>query len=737
MKIMHLISGGDVGGAKTQVLTLLQELTKRHDAQLVCFIEGPFAQEAREMGIRTRVLKKKNPFALRRELLSCVRKGGFELLHCHGSKANLYSAWLRRSLSIPVISTVHSDPRLDYLGRPFANLTYGVLNRITLRRRDGWVAVSDSMKELLIDRGYAGDEIWTNYNGIAFPEKLPCKPRREFLAGMGLDWEEDCVIFGIAARITKVKDIPTLIRAFAGTVAEVPKARLLIAGDGEQRAELEQLARELCPAGTYHFCGWQGDMNSFYHCLDVNMLSSLSEAFPYAIPEGARMYCPTISTDVGGVSKVVVNGETGYLVDVGDWEAMRERMILLARDADLRRKLGRQVYQKVRREFSAEAMTAQQEKIYETVLWRYHRRAEGPYGALVCGAYGKGNVGDETILTSIIGQLRGEDPRLPICVMSRKPRATALTQGVSAIHIFNIFAAGRIMGRSRLYISGGGSLIQNVTSTRSLAYYLFSIAQAKHHGCKVMMYGCGIGPVRGKRDQRRAGKILNRCVDLITLRDSESRQTLSSFGVTEPEIHVTADPALLTVRSDERAVRYLERNGLDPDGKYAMFVLRPWEDARQKLDAICAAAEYVWKVHGLMPVFLCLEPNRDADITRQAAAIVKVPCKILSPATDGGEICGVIARMGLVVSMRLHALIFACGQQTQVVAISYDPKVSGFMNYLGSPNCVDLADVTEEKLKALIDSALSTDDGYADRTGKLRQLSRENGRLAGKLLRDQ
>ncbi len=73
MKIMHLISGGDVGGAKTQVLTMLRELSKAHQATLVCFMDGPFAQEAREMGIRTRILKKKNPFQTRQELLKGLR----------------------------------------------------------------------------------------------------------------------------------------------------------------------------------------------------------------------------------------------------------------------------------------------------------------------------------------------------------------------------------------------------------------------------------------------------------------------------------------------------------------------------------------------------------------------------------------------------------------------------------------------------------------------------------------
>ncbi len=736
MKIMHLISGGDVGGAKTHVLCLLRELGKQHQVKLCCFIEGPFAEEAREMGIPTRVMKHKNFFLLRKELIECIRRGNYDLIHCHGSKANVYSAWIRKKLNIPVISTVHSDPKLDYLGRPLANLTYGVMNRIALHHRDGWVAVSDSMKELLISRDYPGDQIWPIYNGIEFPDKLPHKPRQEYLQSLGLDWDENCVIFGIAARISSVKDMPTLVKAFAQAVKVCPHARLLIAGDGEQRQSVESLAKELCPEGSFHFAGWIGDMNSFYHALDVNMLSSISETFPYAITEGARLYCATISTAVGGVPKVVIDGETGLLVEPGDHEAMAECMIRMVREPELRTSFGRNLYEKVRTEYSVESMAKRQAKIYESVLIRRMRAEQGRYGAIICGAYGRGNAGDDSILMTMIRQLRQEDPELPITVLSRKPRETAAMTGVSSEHIFDFRAAGKVMKRSKLYISGGGSLIQNATSNRSLMYYLASIAQAAKSGCKVMMYGCGIGPVTGERHQKRVQKVLQKNVDMITLRDPESRETLTEFGVTTPEIHVTADPAMLMQGDLKKADRYLEQNGLDPNGKYCMFVLRPWgEDAHQKLEAIRDAAEHVWNTYGLMPVFFSFEPHRDQEINAMAAGLVKAPCKVLPPISDGTVLCGLISRMELVVSMRLHALIFACSQRTRIVGISYDPKVSGFMNYLGSDNCVELSEVTAEKVSQKIDNALNESE-MSSNLNHLKALAAENGYLAGRLLRE-
>lgn len=736
MKIMHLISGGDVGGAKTHVLFLLRELGKQHQVKLCCFMDGPFAEEAREMGIPTRILKHKNPFLLRKELIDCIRRGGYELLHCHGSKANVYSAWARKKLGIPVISTVHSDPRLDYLGRPLANATLGMLNRIVLHRRDAWVAVSDSMKELLISRDYPGDRIWPIYNGIEFPKKLPHRPRQEYLQSLGLDWNEECVIFGIAARIASVKDLPTLVKAFAEAVKECPNARLLIAGDGEQRQSVEALAKELCPEGSFHFAGWIGDMNSFYHALDVNMLSSVSETFPYAITEGARMYCATISTAVGGVPKVILDGETGFLVEPGDHGAMARAMVRMVQDPVLRTELGRNLYEKVRSEHSVESMALRQARIYESILLRKIRASRGRYGVVICGAYGRGNAGDEAILLTIIRQLRQEDPEVPITVLSRNPRETASKTGVSSVHLLDVLTVRKVMKRSKLYISGGGSLIQNATSNRSLSYYLTSIAQAAKAGCKVMMYGCGIGPVTGKRQQKKVKKCLNRYVDLITLRDPESRKTLAEYGVNVPEIHVTADMAMLMRGDQKQTHRYMEQNGLDPNGKYCMFVLRPWgDDARQKVQAVCQAADYAWEKYGLMPVFFSFEPKRDQQINDMAASMVKAPCKVLPFISDGEALCGLISRMQLVVSMRLHALIFACSQQTRIVGISYDPKVSGFMSYLGSENCVELSEVTADNVSAKIDNAMNGPE-LTGNLAQLKALAAENGYMAGKLLRE-
>ena len=734
MKIVHLISGGDVGGAKTHVLTLLQGLGRTETVRLVYFMEGAFAREAREMGIDTVVFPSGNLLATLKELLRMIRDEHFQVVHCHGSRANLMGALLQGRVSVPVVTTVHSDYRLDYLGRPFHRLTYGTINTVCVRRIKNHIGVSDAMAQLLISRGFDPQTMYSIYNGVSFAPITPSLNRNAFLSQVGLTDGEDDVVFGIAARLSAVKDVATLIRAFGLACQSAANIRLVIAGDGEQRKELESLAAQCCPAGSYAFAGWVEDTDSFYNAIDVNTLTSLSETFPYALTEGARMHCATIASRVGGVPLLIDHGVNGLLFEAKDHVQLAEHMVCLAQDRDLRLRLGEALYEKASTCFSIDATVERQREIYRILLRRAERPRKKRDGVLICGAYGKGNAGDDSILEAILGQMRAIDPDMPLYVLSRNPKETRLRYGVGAIHTFDPRFVLR-MGKTSLYINGGGTLIQDVTSTRSLQYYLMSIALAKRCGNRVLMYGCGIGPVSGPKNRRRAGEVVNRYADQITLRDPQSAQELASMGVTRPQIRLTADPALLLDPAPAAKVdSYLLSQGLDPTGRYALFVLRPWQGFDRACPAFAAAAEVIYQDRGLTPVFLALEPGRDLPVCRQAAELVHCPHALLSAPASGSLIVGLMGRMQVVVSMRLHALIFSAGQGIPLVGVVYDPKVSGFLDYLEQRRYVDLEDVTAENLIALTEQALEAGpDAYSAK--RLRSLAEENGAVARELLK--
>lgn len=740
MKVIHLISGGDTGGAKTHVLSLLRGLEGRVDLTLVCFMEGPFAQEARDLGIPTVVLPGRNIPRVLRTLKKMIQEGGCDLIHCHGARGNLMGALLRRSTGLSVVTTVHSDYRLDYMGRFFSRLTYGTINTITLRKLDYRIGVSDAMVDLLISRGFDPDQLFTIYNGLDFTPRPVAMERDELFRAVGLDADENSVVIGIAARLNPVKDIPTLVKAFAKAHAKHPELRLLIAGDGAQMDELRHLAAELGIADKVCFAGWLNDMDSFYHAIDVNTLTSLSETFPYSLTEGARAGLPTIASRVGGIPYLIDHGVNGLLFEAGDVDALAGHMEALAADPGLRERLGRRLYEKAKAEYSIESTIDRQVEIYQDILRKQARPRPKRDGVLVCGAYGRGNAGDDAILEAILTEMRQIDPDMPVWVLSRNPKATRLTYRVNSIYIFSTLKFLHRMGKTALYINGGGSLMQDVTSRRSLWFYLFNIWCAKRRGNQVLMYGCGIGPVQRPSNRRLTARVLQKSVDAITLRDTHSKSELDDMGITRPEILLSADPTvILPAAANEVVDGLMEGHGLDPNGRYVCFTLRPWPGYEEKAPVFGALADYAWEKYGLTPVFLPIEPRLDTGAARKAAAYIKkAPYHIVERTGSSAHTIGLFSRMQVVVSMRLHALVFAAGQGVPLVGVVYDQKISSFLSYIGQDLYCDLSEATLERLSANLDSACTRIGDTEFLTGsvaRLRAVEDVNSKTARKLLR--
>ena len=713
VKVIHLISGGDTGGAKTHINYLLLGICRQIDAVLVCFMRGEFSDEAEKLGIPTVILEGNMLSAVGR-LKKMIVDGGYDLIHSHGAKGNFVASLLRRACQIPVVTTVHSDPKLDYLGRPAARLVYGTLNSLALKKADYLIGVSDAMKSLLISRGHDPNRLFSIYNGVDFSVEPKNDDRLAYLRSLGLDADEGSIVVGIAARLDPVKDLGTLIRGFAEASKSHPALRLVIAGDGPEHENLRTLAEETGVSEKVCFAGWISDINSFFAALDINTLTSLYETFPYAITEGARARLATVSSCVGGVPRLIENGKTGFLFSAGDHEALAEKLSVLAESAELRQKLGNAIYEKAKREFSVEATTKTQLCIYGEVLRREALKKSGTRsGVVICGAYGMGNAGDDAILEAIVGEMREIDPYMPITALSRRPKETRAQYAVASVHMFDIPAFHRTMRNTKLYLSGGGSLIQNVTSRRSLWYYLYTISAAKRLGNAVMMYGCGIGPIVDNRDEKMIRRVLNSSVDIITLRERYSLSELKRLGVTGPELIVSSDPALsLDAASEERVSAAFRDCGLNPKGKYVCFSVRSWDGFDEKAAALAQAADHVAQALGHEPVFLLINRAEDGPATDAVRALMQTPSVVISRAMDSALTIGVLSRMRAVVSMRLHGLIFAASQGVPIVGVSYDPKVTAFLDSTGNENCLPLDDLTAEHLISMIKAALKQyDDG--------------------------
>lgn len=705
MKVLHLISGGDSGGAKTHVLSLLSDLNKSICADLVCYMEAGFSEEARERGIPVTVLSGGFLSGLR-ATRKIIAEGEYELVHCHGSRANLIGCILKREFDIPFISTVHSDYKLDYLGRPLARISYGILNEYSLCRMDYRVCVSDQMLDTLIARGFTPNDMYPIYNGVDFSDAPPKLDRTRWLASLGCDFTDDDVIVGIAARLDPVKNVSALVTAFAEALTDCPRLRLFIAGDGQEREALENLALEKGVADKVFFAGWLSPMDGYYSSVDINVICSLSETFPYAVTEAARARIPTVASRVGGLPKLIVPEKTGLLFEPTDTEALAEGLARLGNDAELRLRLGNAVYEKGKAEFSSESTCRRQLDIYDSVIRRYKTKHSGTRsGIVICGAYGHGNAGDEAILAEIIRQLRSISPDTEVTVISKDSERTRRLHRINAVARSNIIGINRLFRRTRLYINGGGSLIQDVTSCRSLYYYLYTISVAKKHGCRVQMYGCGIGPLRYGIDRRQSARIINKYVDTITLRDPDSIKTLADMGVTKPKMLLTADPVVsVDPAGDDRVCKLMRSFGMEPDGDYICLSLRHWKGFDEKAPIIAQALRTVNRRMGLTPVFLPMNASEDSAANRLVAELYGESSIRLNVISSPELAMGLMSRMRVTASMRLHTLLYAASCDTPIVGISYDPKVTSFIRYAGYGIALELEELDADALVSAIES---------------------------------
>lgn len=738
MRILQMMGGGDVGGAKTHIMTLIQALRARNDVMLISFRDGPFPREAAKNGINVKVIPSFNPVYCAREVGRIAAEFHPDVIHCHGGKANLVGAIVRGRFQIPVLTTVHSDYRYDYLGSPFKQYTNGLANTIALRFLDYYQAVADRMARTLISRGFPPERVCTIYNGMNFDDPVEGLDRAAYCREQwGVEIAPDDILCGIAARLTAVKDIATCVRGFAAACHEVPQLRLLIAGDGEDEKMLRALASELGVADRVTFCGWVSPVNRYFACLDINLLTSISETFPYSILEGVRERCATICSDVGGMSELIDSGENGYIFQPRDHETLGKQLVQLARDPERRRIFADRLYDKAVREFSLDTMCRTQEENYRRIIRLYAKPKGVRDGIVICGAYGKGNAGDDAILRAIVQEMRATDPDRPITVMSRRPDETRLLYRTDAVYTFNVWSVLRRFRHAALYINGGGSLMQDVTSTRSLKYYLFTLDAAKRLGCRVMMYGCGIGPIRRPGNRKHTARTINRAVDLITLRDDLSQGELTAMGIVEPEIRLAADPTIILEPAHDGAIdEAMERLGIPLGGKYLGFGLRNWKGLDAVADEIVRAADYAYQTYGLTPVFVPIEFPSDLEPARMIAARLSCPSYVITERLPIEVTIGILSRMRTVIGIRLHALMFSAGRGVPVIGMSYDIKVDGFLKSIGSRTCIPLHEVTADRLIPLIDACVSGEMEPEVRAtaALLREREQENSRGASMLL---
>ena len=745
MKVVHLIGGGDVGGAKTHVLYLLKELGRYIDVKLISLRPGTFADDARAMGIDVEVVKSGNMFRDIKKVADIISRGGYNIIHSHGAKANMFSLAARRYAKLPAVTTVHSDYKLDYMHSFPKRITIGLLNTIALRFMGNYIAVSGNFKDMLIGRNFDSSSIFVLYNGMDFSEPSTQYTKEGLIRKYKLAIHEKSTIVGIAARLYPVKSIDTIIKAAALVKQHKPDIKFLIGGDGEDRKQLEDLTVSLDLKDTVFFLGWLDDPNELMSCVDISVLTSISESFPYSILEGARFKKATISSNVGGIPDLIKDGENGFLFQPGDYQRLSELIIQLGSDGKKLVEMGEKIYDKALREFSIEKMCSTQLDIYKRILEKYTALKKGMkyYDAIILGYYGFQNIGDDAMLMSIINDLRKYKPEIKILILSRIPNGTAKDYDVESISRQNPFRIFRAMKNARAFIYGGGNLLQDNTSTRSLLFYLGTVWLAKKMKLKIMFYANGIGPLKKKINRLLTRKIMNK-VDVITLREKLSYSELKHMDISKPKILLTADSALTVTCKDNAAARdIMETLGIESPAKYIGYSLRKYP-GHEKVEhekyenVIARLADHMEEKFGLVPVFIPMQYPDDVPI--HANVVAKMKCKnfLIRKKLNVYDTYEIISKMEIMIAMSLHALVFSAGAGVPMVGLVYDPKIEGFLEYIIQSSAGDVRFLDFEKLKMLAEDVWDRRELIRKELHKvipeLKEKAGENAKIAVELI---
>ena len=323
---------------------------------------------------------------------------------------------------------------------------------------------------------------------------------------------------------------------------------------------------------------------------------------------------------------------------------------------------------------------------------------------LLSGYYGFDNAGDEAVLYAIIQTLRQAKPDIDITVLSNQPEQTAQAFGVKAVNRWSKGGLLKAVKQCDVLISGGGSLLQDVTSKNGIIYYLGIIKLAQMMKKKVMIYAQGIGPVMHSRNRKLVRKILNKA-DAITVRDLDSRMELMQMGVYR-EIMVCSDPVMgIPVEEIDAEVGkgLLVQGGMAPNNTkpVLMVAARDWQHSERLFTEVAAYCDYAVQ-EGWQVILLPFHYPADVEASRHIVAQMQhgSDAVVLADNYSPQDTMALLKNADLILGMRLHSLIMGAALGKPMIALSYDPKVSSFMQLLRQRECYEVDRVTAAQLIA-------------------------------------
>lgn len=693
-KILMALMSFSIGGAETHVLELSAELKKKGFDVVLVSGGGEYEEVAKELGIKhyTAPLYTKKPFEMLKSLKilrNVIKKEKIDIVHAHGRIPAFLCGILHKTMDFIFVTTAHW----------VFNTGYG------LKYLSNWgektVAVSEDIKTYLMDNYHTNAmDIFVTINGIDTNKFSKEADFTSVMKEFSLSEDTRKVVYISRLDEDRAEVAFRLLNIAEEIYKSFPDIEIVIVGSGNVfdkiKVQTEEVNKKVGKR-LVTLTGGRTDVYKFAAMSDVfigvsrSALEAMSCSKP-VIVAGNEGYIGIFDEDKLGVSI-----DTNFCCrgcDLSSDERLKKDLLaLLSMDENEISRLSEYSRNTILSRYSLSKMADDNIRMYKAAADDFK------YDAVISGYYGFGNSGDEALLSGIIANLKKQKEDIKICVLSKNPEETAKEHGVHSVNRYNYLKVKKAIKSARLFISGGGSLIQDVTSSKSLWYYTSMIKLANKCSVPVMIYANGIGPVLKNSNKKRTKAILE-LADKITLRENGSLNELISLGIDIKKAEVTIDPALsLEPEEPSFAEGVFESEGIGQGKKCIGICVRKWKGAKENFAKECAVSlDNICKKYELFPVFLPLKQPEDTIISNQIANLMECPSKVIERTFSPEEIIAVTGKMELMLCMRLHALIYSAKMAVPTVNISYDPKVEHIAKYLGHNRTIDIKEMTSENL---------------------------------------
>lgn len=366
-RVLHVIGGGEVGGAEELVLTLMKLLDPdKYQPFLLCLCEGPFAGLAAAQGFPARIIAMKHRLDLSTvdPLRQYIREQHIDLVHTHGVRANLVARLAAAREGVPVVTTVHSVLRYDY-DLPVKSFLASFLTRLTNKHSDKFIAISGAIAAEIRQMGVPEDKIVIIHNGLDTGKFSPPRNAGEVKRELELDLQRQTIT--MIARLHPVKGHEYFLRAARKIIDAGFKAQFLIIGEGIHRQRIEQQVRELGLADVVRMPGYYSSVEDIYGISDLLCVPSVMEGLGLVVLEAMYFNVPVVASNIGGIPEIVSDQVDGLLVEPRDDEGLARAMMSILADTDLATRLTTKAQEKVN-QFTLQNMAQKVEQVYEEVL---------------------------------------------------------------------------------------------------------------------------------------------------------------------------------------------------------------------------------------------------------------------------------------------------------------------------------------------------------------------------------